>query len=295
MSKVIAKNAQNVSYVKDDALATRRFVSCNCAYVHDGTLEGLLSAVFLAFERHEAPDDIVSADIYQPRLGQEELIVQTDIQHALRVRRGIERMAGGAAFRTVLAASLNDGYDTGIAVFHFILYIMYSPQFKRERGALSNMANPAVARMNQLKTRAYNEAEKMRQFVRFSHLENGVWFARINPNVSVIPLVMGHFAARFNDQPFIIYDEVHKLSGIYDGVSWQMIKGEVEAPADSTEHDQMMEDAWRSFYDALCVDARYNPELRRNFMPKRFWKNLPEMMPYNLSKDKSQSIGELNG
>lgn len=295
MKGPLVKSPRGLSRATDDALAVKHFASCNCAYVYDGTFEGLLSAVFLAFERHEVPDDMVSADIYQPRLGQEEVVVQTDIQHALRVRRGIERVAGNAAFRVMLAASLTDSYDAGIAVFHFILYLMYSPQFKRERGALSDMANPAVARIVQLKTRAYNEAEKMRQFVRFSHLENGVWFARINPNVSVIPLVMGHFAGRFNDQPFIIYDEVHELSGIYDGVSWQMIKGSVETTENPTEHDQIMEDAWRCFYDALCVDARYNPELRRNFMPKRFWKNLPEMMPYNLTKDNSESIGGSHG
>ena len=40
------------------------------AYVHDGTLEGLLSAVFLAYERHEDPEDIVPEALYEPRLGQ---------------------------------------------------------------------------------------------------------------------------------------------------------------------------------------------------------------------------------
>ena len=29
------------------------------AYLHDGSLEGLLSAVFLSYERHEEPTDIV--------------------------------------------------------------------------------------------------------------------------------------------------------------------------------------------------------------------------------------------
>ena len=38
-----------------------------------------------------------------------------------------------------------------------------------------------------------------------------------------------------------------------------------------------MQYAWKTFYDTLSIDSRYNPELRRNFMPKRFWKNLTEI------------------
>lgn len=263
----------------DASNTIERFASSNCAYVHNGSLEGLLSAVFLAFERHELPVDIVSEKRYQPRLGQESITIETDSERALRVRRGVEKRAGCTTFRAIVAASLCDDYDTGIAILRFIMYVMLSPQLDRKKGVLSDLANEAVARLTELQRRAANEAEKMRQFVRFSHLENGIWFARINPNVSVIPLIMGHFASRLNDQPFIIYDEVHELSGIYDGDSWQMVLGPVQDVANPMQHDRYMEEAWRSFYDSLCVDARYNPELRRNFMPVRYWKNLPEMKP----------------
>ena len=38
-----------------------------------------------------------------------------------------------------------------------------------------------------------------------------------------------------------------------------------------------MQAAWKRFYDVVAVEARYNPELRRQFMPKRLWKNIVEM------------------
>lgn len=266
--------------VPADSLISAPFASSNCAYVHDGSLEGLLTAVFLAFERHEFPDDVVAERIYQPRLGQECITVSTDIEKALRVRRGIENYAGSAAFHAVIAASLCDDYDAGAAVLHFVAYVVYSFKKTRYKNALGDLANPAVRRIVELKTRALNEAEKIRQFLRFSHLENGIWFARINPMVSVIPLVIGHFASRFNDQAFVIYDENHLLSGMYDGNSWQLVSGAVTEVGNPCYQDAFFEEAWRSFYDALCVDARYNPELRQSFMPQRFWKNLPEMMPH---------------
>ncbi len=249
------------------------------AYLHDGSFEGLLSAVFLAFERHEMPTDLIPSAQYVPRLGQESLEVDTDIQHALRVRKALTRKVGSDAFRVLMRASLCDDYDVGMSILRFVAYAMASPISARRRGILNDLSHPAVNRIEQLHVRACNEAEKMRQFIRFSHLENGIWFARCNPNVSVIPLVMGHFAARFNDQPFIIYDENHKLSGIYDCRSWQLVRGEAHETASHTPQDSTMVEAWQTFYDSLCVDARYNPELRRKFMPQRLWKNLPEMKP----------------
>ena len=84
---------------------------------------------------------------------------------------------------------------------------------------------------------------------------------------------------RFNDQPFLIYDEGHAMSGLYNGHSWQLVRGEVSHVPNATSHDKHMEEAWKRFYDALSIDARYNPELRRQFMPVRLWNNLPEMHP----------------
>ena len=33
----------------------------------------------------------------------------------------------------------------------------------------------------------------------------------------------GLVLARFNDVPFMIYDEAHRMAGIYDGSGWQLV------------------------------------------------------------------------
>lgn len=249
------------------------------AYLYDGTLEGLLSAVFAAYERRELPDEVVAEQVYAPRLGQDSLVVATDYEHAERVRRGVERAAGRATFTAIVRASASDAYDAGTVVYRFVRYVMARPPAMRGSPVLDDLANPVVADLVRLSQRTVNECEKMRQFVRFSHLENGVWFARCNPNASVVPLVMGYFAARLNDQPFIIYDENHRIAGVYDGTRWELVRGDVVDLPAATAHDAQMQEAWKRFYDTLSVDARYNPELRRHFMPVRLWKNLTEMKP----------------
>ena len=61
------------------------------AYAYDGTLEGLLSAIFAAYERHESPTDVAPTERLQPRLGQRVATIPTDMTHATRVLRGLRR------------------------------------------------------------------------------------------------------------------------------------------------------------------------------------------------------------
>ena len=60
------------------------------AYVHDGTIEGLLTAVFQSYANREVPLDVITADNLQLRLGQSVRFIETDFELAQRVKRGIE-------------------------------------------------------------------------------------------------------------------------------------------------------------------------------------------------------------
>ena len=242
------------------------------AYSYDGTLEGLFSAIFAAYANRENPLDIAPRDRLQLRLGQEERQIETNAAHAQRVARGIIGAGGKAAFEAVKKASVSSDPHAGTTVLHFVQKLM------KKRGYLLNqLADPVVGELMRLVKAVDVECERMRQFVRFSHLESGGWFAVCNPRDNVIPLVMNWFAARFNDQPFAIYDEVHHIAGVYEKNSWYLVNTSCfNAPMYSSE-ECLMQDAWRLFYRTLSIDARYNPELRRQHMPVRYWCNLTEM------------------
>lgn len=250
------------------------------AYLHDGTLEGLFSCIFEAYSRHEQPEDIVAEAEYEPRLGQSAVFVETSMERAERVRNGIEQIAGRRTLTVIARAFASDDADKGAAIYALVRQAVDS-RLRRtsRRSIMDDLADPVVARVAALCKRTENEAEKLRQFARFSHLNNGVWFARCNPNASVVPFVMRHFAARFNIQPFIIYDEVHCLAGVYDGDGWYLVKDVIEQVPEAAEGDEYAQALWQRFYDAVSIESRYHPELRRNFMPMRLWKHLPEMRP----------------
>ena len=256
----------------------------NVAYVYDGTLEGLLTAVFRAYENHEDPQDVVKAGTLRPRLDQSMRTIETDQARALRVAAGVRRTCGDEAFQKIMHASLSDDPTAGTVVYRFICYAMppgcTSADGRRAKArprALDEMTHPAVEPLLRLDRAVMNERHKLMQFMRFEHLDNGVWFARCNPNASVVPLLMDWFSARFNTQPFIVFDENHALAGVSAGGEWYLVSADaIDLPAQASE-ERLMQSAWKLFYDTVAVEARYNPELRRQFMPMRLWKNILEV------------------
>ena len=139
------------------------------------------------------------------------------------------------------------------------------------------------------------QVEILNKDLEIAHLENGVWFARCCPNANVVPLVMNHFAARFNIQPFIIYDENHHLAGVHDGNGWHLVADDVVNIPSRTAEDAHIEALWKRFYDSLAIEARYNPELRRHFIPARLARSLPEMEERSRTALKAVSDGESFG
>lgn len=255
------------------------------AYVYDGSLEGLLSCVFAAYANHENPSEVAPRAMHQPRLSQRVRHVQTSLDHAIRVRRGLSCKGGWSAYNAMRKASCSSQADAGTAAYHFARYVMDEHVGKGR--PFSNIAHKKVAPLYAICRSVDQETEHMRQFVRFEHLRGDgadFWFAKCNPRDSVVPLVMPHFVERFNVQPFVIYDEAHAICGVYDGSGWHLVNlsgADVDAlrlPGRAAE-ETTMQDAWRHFYRSVAVDARYNPELRRNFMPKRLWRNLTELQP----------------
>ena len=252
------------------------------AYAYDGTLEGLFTAIFRAYEKHEEPTDFVTTKDLQPRLGQYVCEIETEHELSKRVAEGIVRVAGNDAYNLVKIVGLSCTPNCGTLVYRFVRYAM-----KTGHAWEKDVMHPCVEPMLAIKRAMATEKERLIQFMRFEELEGDLWFAKCNPKANMIPFVMDFFSARFNTQRFIIYDEVHHIAGVHEGrgmKSWYLVPTEGTGFPKNlptrTNNEQLMRRAWKTFYDSIAVESRYNPELRVHWMPKRFWKNLTEMQEW---------------
>lgn len=264
----------------------------SCAYLYDGTPEGLLCAVFETYVRHEIPDDIATPHTFQPRLDQFIHTVETNMAHAERVRRGIIKKAGFDTFLHILRVSLSDDPAAPLAVCKFIRHTMHNESSTYH--AINDLMHPDVAELFRIHRLVMNERHHYLEFLRFEELEGSVWFAQCSPRAKIVPLVMDWFVERFNVQPFIIFDDIHHQAGIYDGdPSWRLVQSDTITIPDRTAQEEDIQYAWKLFYDTLANETRYNPELRRQLLPQRFWNHMPEFtehIPNKLRKSSSSSI-----
>ncbi|MDR2492775.1 MAG: TIGR03915 family putative DNA repair protein [Coriobacteriales bacterium] len=250
-------------------------------YLYDGSLEGLLSAVFLAFDSKENPSDILVEEGLQYSLLGSYQSVSTDLDHAERVMTGIVSTLGARCYEEVRSVYLSDEDHKGGVILRFLQYA-----FKHGRHSLLHLAHPAVNEFKEMLLRVTNEAHFIMMFARFAELEGGVFFARVEPRANVVPIVMEHFAERFNIQPFVLFDRAHQLAGVFDTSSWWLVdtrRLDVTFP-DNSRSEEGFQSLWQTFFDTIAIEERHNPVCQRNFMPKRFWGTLCEQIPPELRK-----------
>lgn len=237
-------------------------------FSYDGTFEGFLSAVFDSFAMKVIPSDIVINDDLEPSLLKIHYI-ETDSEHAKRVETGIREKLGETVLNMVKRAYLFDGEGKEISILLFI-----KKAFAEGRTIGNRIGEETVNKVYKMCVAVNNEAERFRQFTRFSD-SNGALVSVIHPKHFVLPLIKSFFCARIKNEHFMIYDAEHGAALIHTPERTAIIPVEnLELP--ETE-DSFYKNLWKSYYRHIAIASRYNPTCRRAHMPKRFWQYLPEV------------------
>lgn len=239
-------------------------------YIYDGTFEGFLTAVFCAYDRHENPDNITLEDNLQSAFLQKCFYVAADGTKARRVTAGISNKIGPDAFWKVYLAYLY-GDAEKIAFEYIKLGLALGPKVEL------HLTNEWVKKLNDVSGRAGKEGYLLKEFIRFSIMDNGAFYAKITPKANVLPIVTPHFVDRFQTVPFVIHDTGRKLASFYDTKEWYIVSAENLRVPDCSKDEKEYQRLWRAFYDTVAIKQRYNPRCRMNHMPKKFWRNMVEM------------------
>jgi probable DNA metabolism protein len=123
----------------------------------------------------------------------------------------------------------------------------------------------------------------MEAFVRFQKLKDDTFYAGIEPDFNVLPLLIRHFKNRYADQKWIIYDLRRKYGLYYDLHDTQYISldfANVSNPTDLiaafTEDEGIYQHLWKNYFTSVNIPSRKNTKLHVRHIPKRYWKHLTE-------------------
>ncbi len=249
--------------------------------VFDGSFEGLLTAVFETYELKIRTVKIVSSANFQPGLLDESMVIISDEEKSARVWKALLKKVSkdwGTRLYSCYLSEMSEAYQH---IFDFIRYIFDNP-----KGAESNFGNPSVIALTKIAKSVSRERHRMKAFIRFQETVDGIYYAPIEPDFNVIPLISNFFKNRYADQKWIIYDIKRNYGIYYNLESVEEIK--FDHQPNIKQNTKFLEDdlladkdvlyglLWKDYFRSTNIPARKNMKLHIQHVPKRYWKYLTE-------------------
>ncbi|MEO6315976.1 MAG: TIGR03915 family putative DNA repair protein [Chitinophagaceae bacterium] len=259
--------------------------------VYDGSFEGLLTAIFEAYEYKMVDVKIYSEGEAMPALFGNTHLVRTDQAKADRVYNKLKEKLTAIALSRVLKTHLS-----GLPAIenHLLAYVRYIIASKIP--VENNYSHPDVLMVHQTSRKVDREKHRMEAFVRFQLTKDGLYYSIIQPDFNVLPLISKHFTDRYADQRWLIYD-VRRKYGLYYNLK-NVSEVEMHFDIDTTdssrlatihdENEELYQQLWQQYFSSVNIPARKNMKLHIQHMPKRYWRWLVEKRPHQRLTDDSQ-------
>ena len=250
--------------------------------IYNSSFENFLTTVFEVYEYK-----INEPDIQQEGKANSSLFGDTHIVHenkikAERVTKALQQKITPLFFRNLYKSFLSELPGIENVLLRYIQYVMRSVN-SVER----NFANTDVLIVNQTAKKVDREKHRMKAFIRFQKTKDELYYAIIQPDFNVLPLIASHFKERYSDQRWLIYDVRRKYGLYYDletvtevhiTFSENLNDKSVKENVYDQEED-LYQSLWQAYFDSVNIKARKNMKLHIQHMPKRYWKYLIEKQP----------------
>jgi len=253
-------------------------------YIYDGTFEGFLSAVFDIYSHKAVPTDIVSeSGGIQMSFGAECFQTETAGGKADRLLAGMDGI-GGEFSGNVIFAFLSYKPGREMMIYRYIVM-----GFKIRDKIFSKPDDDTVRKVRDMASQTGTEKMKWKGFLRFSVLENNLFYAEMSPKNNVLSLIMPHFTRRVRTKPFLIHDLTYRQVGIFDTKEWYVCSSEgltlPKLHSDEAKYRYM----WKLFYDTVSVEGRRNIKQRGQMMPERYQRHVTELQEQTFSDEFNRS------
>ncbi|BAU53764.1 TIGR03915 family putative DNA repair protein [Mucilaginibacter gotjawali] len=246
--------------------------------IYDGTFEGLLTAIFEIYAHKLTRVSLQRGENNTSAMFENVIIVKTDEVRAGRVLKGLQKKLSPSGIGRLYIAHLAEIAGDENTLAGFIKYAFDSPV-----NIEKNFGNKYVQRVSEIVGMMRREKHRMEAFVRFQRLKDDIYYAGIEPDFNVLPLLNRHFKNRYADQKWMIFDSKRKYGLYYDLHDTQFVTidfSEAHNPANVVSSFNAGEDLyqrlWQNYYHSANIPARKNTPLHLRHIPKRYWKHLTE-------------------
>ena len=271
-------------------------------YVCEDSLTGIFSGIYEVWKRKMTAEEagLEVGDSFERRLFCEYIFCKAEERKALAVIRMIQKNLGADVYEKISYALLSADRRKAEMVFRAMLE---AKKLSRKDRLMEHLGNEAVRAVFGMYRQVANEAHHYKGFVRFRELKNKTLFAKIEPKHAVLPCIAEHFADRFPQENWIIYDKTHEVFLIHEKgkryyflQQYMCMKGDSGSAQNITggfsEEEMDYEALWKEFVQSISVAERENRALQNQNLPLRFRTNLVEFSKEERSD--SPNFGEFS-
>ena len=240
-------------------------------YYYDGSFDGLLTVIYVAYNDRESNTLRVSAKTGQLILALDDIHVITDFSKARRVEKSICEKLSQNFLNNIRTCFLSNDKNKDTVIIHTVYKAL------KQGEEILNSLDEHAFYMNKLVKQVLNERHKYLGLLRFKEMKDGTMFSTIEPKNNVLPILISHFKKRMKREKIAIFDKGRKMIVYYDGKKAEIFfveSLEIEWSDEEIEYSEL----WKTFHKSISIKERENKKLQQSNIPKYYWKYLIEDM-----------------
>ncbi len=247
----------------------------NITLVCEDSFDGILSAIYDAFllEKKGNVVNILPGKEYELSFFSKFVEIDTVKDKVSYMIDSINSKISNKAYSMVFKACMHYDKNRADKVYAFL-----KKGYKYGARITDMLKDESVTNVVDLSKKASNEAHLFKGFIRFSQLDCGLLYGKIEPKCDVLPLMYMHFEKRFPNENWIIDDKTHQSAAVHPkNKDTILTKGfDIESYLKTLGQNSTYEDLWRVFFTHTSIPQRYNTSGQRNMLPLWYRKNMPE-------------------
>ena len=246
--------------------------------LYDGSFDGLMTAIFEVFEYRYVEVEIKNKENFvQENMFAEIHEVVTQNEKSERVLNKLEKIIGKSGIHQLLVVYLSENPQSEQLILSVVKQSVKHP----DKNVLKNYADDDIVKISKICKSVSRERHRMTAFVRFEKMQDDLYFAKIDPDFNVLPLIRKHFKNRYADQKWMIYDLRRNFGLFYDLENCEFFYPDEKIDLNLYqekfhEEEKKYQTLWQSYFTKTNIKERKNTKLHIQHVPKRYWKYLTE-------------------
>ena len=243
----------------------------NKIYLYDGSFKSLLTLILHLIKFDYIPININSEYEYEPNLIDEPVYI--NVKEECKELDKLKKIILPSIYLRIYYVYLSNNKNKEMIIYKFIEnYLKYREDIIYRRNIES------VNDLIKISKYVGSEAHKLKGFLRFKKMKD-FYYAEIDPTNNVISILANHFKKRLSNEYWIISDAKRCIYALYDKKKITYLKKEeiLKLNLELDNDELFFEKLWKEFFNTIGIKERKNLKCQKNFMPKKYWKNIIEM------------------